>query len=193
MSPTSAAKGRRNCFQDSADCALRHPGIRPSVIQPCTADGLLDDLPFAIDASLIAVDANKRRALAGSNDVRPGGDCKGPTVSWGEYLDALDQVARGAASETVPKFISCRFWPRNGQAFTSDTPRLRGYLAARNELPPRCHRRCDHHQLGRASRSLVADLGKLCCIGCGYLPRSCLARRRLVAPARHRAAQPWRA
>src|SRR5215813_5179961 len=76
-----------------------------TVVQRCMAEGLVDGAALAVDASLIAADANKQRAVAGSDDV------DWETVartrrSVREYLDTLDQAAWGAASETVPKFIS---------------------------------------------------------------------------------------
>ena len=68
------------------------------------AEGLVDGTAFAVDASLIAADANKQRSAAGSDDVdweAIARTCR----SVREYLDTLDEAAWGAASETVPKFI----------------------------------------------------------------------------------------
>src|SRR5882757_10832706 len=60
---------------------------------------------FAVDASLIAADANKQRSAAGSNDVDWEAIAR-MRRSVREYLDTLDEAAWGAASETVLKFIS---------------------------------------------------------------------------------------
>src|SRR5258705_8512953 len=69
------------------------------------ADGLVDGTALAVDASLIAADANKQRSAAGSDDVDWEAVAK-TRRSVREYLDTLDEAAWGAASETVPKFIS---------------------------------------------------------------------------------------
>jgi len=60
---------------------------------------------FAVDASLIAADANKQRSAAGSDEVDWEAMAR-TRRSVREYLDTLDEAAWGAASETVPKFIS---------------------------------------------------------------------------------------
>jgi transposase len=76
-----------------------------TVVRRCMAEGLVDGAALAVDASLIAADANKQRAVAGSDDVD--WETIGRTRrSVREYLDTLDEAAWGAASETVPKFIS---------------------------------------------------------------------------------------
>jgi hypothetical protein len=64
-----------------------------------------DGTAFAVDASLIAADANKQRSAAGSDDVDWEAVAR-TRRSVREYLDTLDEAAWGAASETVPKFIS---------------------------------------------------------------------------------------
>jgi hypothetical protein len=69
------------------------------------AEGLVDGTAFAVDASLIAADANKQRSAAGSDDVDWEAIAR-TRRSVREYLDTLDEAAWGAASETVPKFIS---------------------------------------------------------------------------------------
>src|SRR5258705_4402578 len=69
------------------------------------ADGLIDGTAFAVDASLIAADVNKQRSAAGSDEVDWQALAR-TRRSVREYLDTLDEAAWGAASETVPKFIS---------------------------------------------------------------------------------------
>ena len=69
------------------------------------AEGLIEGAAFAVDASLIAADANKQRAVAGFDDVDWEAIAR-TRRSVREYLDTLDETAWGAASETVPKFIS---------------------------------------------------------------------------------------
>jgi hypothetical protein len=69
------------------------------------SEGLVDGTAFAVDASLIAADANKQRSAAGSDDVDWEAIAR-TRRSVREYLDTLDEAAWGAASETIPKFIS---------------------------------------------------------------------------------------
>lgn len=66
------------------------------------AEGLVGGEGFAVDASLIAADANKQRSVP-SEDWRPPQD---PGVAVREYLERLDDAAFGAASPVTPKFIS---------------------------------------------------------------------------------------
>jgi hypothetical protein len=60
---------------------------------------------FAVDASLIAADANKQRSIPGPewNKAR---DLQGANRAVKEYLATLDDAAFGAASEVAPKFVS---------------------------------------------------------------------------------------
>src|SRR5499427_9428490 len=95
------SKNRHGRFRD---CDLLRK-LFETVVQRCMAEGLVDGAALAVDASLIAADANKQRAVAGSDDV------DWETIartrrSVREYLDTLDEAAWGTASETVPKFIS---------------------------------------------------------------------------------------
>jgi transposase len=76
-----------------------------SVVERCLAEGLVGGDGFAVDASLIAADANKQRSIP--SDAWPPEDLAkraGPAVR--EYLATLDDAAFGAASEVTPKFIS---------------------------------------------------------------------------------------
>src|SRR5215217_5781964 len=95
------SKNRHGRFRD---CDLLRK-LFETVVRRCMAEGLVDGTAFAVDASLIAADANKQRSAAGSDDVD--WDAVARTRrSVREYLDTLDEAAWGAASETVPKFIS---------------------------------------------------------------------------------------
>lgn len=75
------------------------------IVSACIAAGLVDGKGFAVDASLIAADANKHRSI-------PGGEWnKAITTEQAsravrEYLTTLDDPAFGKASEVTPKFIS---------------------------------------------------------------------------------------
>src|SRR5512133_4294916 len=75
------------------------------VVEACIAAGLVGGEGFAVDASLIAADANKQRSIPGSewNKAR---DPEGASRAMREYLATLDDTAWGAASDVVPKFVS---------------------------------------------------------------------------------------
>src|ERR1700681_402389 len=95
------SKTRHGRFRDSD--AFRR--LFEMVVQRAMREGLVGGERFAVDASLIAADANKQRAAASSNDA----DWRTLATtrrSVREYLDTLDDAAWGAASEVVPKFIS---------------------------------------------------------------------------------------
>jgi hypothetical protein len=95
------SKTRHGRFRDTD--ALRH--LFEMVVQRAIAEGLVGGEGFAVDASLIAADANKQRSFASTDEV----DWQELAVarrSVREYLDTLDDAAWGAASEVVPKFIS---------------------------------------------------------------------------------------
>jgi hypothetical protein len=76
-----------------------------TVVRRSVAEWLVEEAAFAVDASLIAADANKQRSAAGSDDV-DWEAIASARRSVREYLDTLDEAAWGSASETVPKFIS---------------------------------------------------------------------------------------
>jgi transposase len=95
------SKNRHGRFRD---CDLLRK-LFETVVRRCTAEGLVEGTAFAVDASLIAADANKQRSAAGSDEVDWEAIAR-TRRSVREYLDTLDEAAWGAASETVPKFIS---------------------------------------------------------------------------------------
>ena len=95
------SKNRHGRFRESN--VLRH--LFETVVARCMAEGLVGADGFAVDASLIAADANKQRSV--------------PSDEWNleeikdracraahEYLATLDDAAFGAASPVTPKFIS---------------------------------------------------------------------------------------
>ncbi len=95
------SKNRHGRFRDSG--AFRH--VFEMVVGRCIEEGLVGGEGFAVDASLIAADANKQRSVSSAEhtDWR---DLAASRRAVREYLDTLDQSAWGAASETVPKFVS---------------------------------------------------------------------------------------
>ncbi|MBM6583173.1 hypothetical protein ILT44_23505 [Microvirga sp. BT689] len=69
------------------------------------AEGLVGGEGFAVDASLIAADANKQRSIPGDAwRVHDHGADAHRAVS--EYLATLDEAAWGAAATVEPKFVS---------------------------------------------------------------------------------------
>jgi hypothetical protein len=94
------SKTRHGRFRDSD--AFRR--VFEMVVQRAMTEGLVGGEGFAVDASVIAADANSS-ALSQARMI----DWQELAVarrSVREYLDTLDDAAWGAASEVVPKFIS---------------------------------------------------------------------------------------
>jgi transposase len=75
------------------------------VVEACIAAGLVGGEGFAVDASLIAADANKQRSIPGS-EWKKTGDPEAASRAVREYLATLDDAAFGAASDVTPKFVS---------------------------------------------------------------------------------------
>ena len=75
------------------------------VVEACIAAGLIGGEGFAVDASLIAADANKQRSIPGSEWNRAS-DPQRMSRAVKEYLATLDDAAFGAASDVIPKFVS---------------------------------------------------------------------------------------
>jgi transposase len=75
------------------------------VVEACIAAGLVGGEGFAVDASLIAADANKQRSVPGS-EWQKSRNLKTASRAVKEYLATLDDAAFGAASDVVPKFVS---------------------------------------------------------------------------------------
>src|SRR5215470_4781395 len=75
------------------------------VVEGCIAAGLVGGDGFAVDASLIAADANKQRSIPGK-DWNKNRDPETASRAVREYLATLDDAAFGAATEVTPKFVS---------------------------------------------------------------------------------------
>ena len=92
------SRNRHGRFRQSD--ILRH--LFETVVERCLSEGLVGGEGFAVDASLIAADANKQRSVPGEEwqaDADAG-------RAMQEYLATLDDAAFGAASAVTPKFIS---------------------------------------------------------------------------------------
>src|SRR3989442_16008941 len=91
----------------SAFSGARHERFRNSdifrsvferVVEACIAAGLVGGEGFAVDASLIAADANKQRSIPGKDwDKNRAPEKASRAVK--EYLATLDAAAFGAASD----------------------------------------------------------------------------------------------
>ena len=75
------------------------------VVEACIAAGLVGGEGFAVDASLIAADANKQRSIRGS-EWKKTREPETARRAVKEYLATLDDAAFGAASDVIPKFVS---------------------------------------------------------------------------------------
>lgn len=95
------SKNRHGRFRESD--AFRH--VFETVVGRCIEEGLVGGEGFAVDASLIAADANKQRSVPGS-EAMDWPALAATRRSVREYLDTLDDAAWGAASEVEPKFVS---------------------------------------------------------------------------------------
>jgi transposase len=95
------SRARNERFHDS-DLFRR---VFERVVAACIAADLVGGRGFAVDASLIAADANKHRSIPGgewNRDIEP----ERASRAVKEYLATLDDPAYGMASEVTPKFIS---------------------------------------------------------------------------------------
>src|ERR1700693_4265316 len=98
---SSFSRARHERFRDS-DMFRR---VFESVVEACIAAGLVGGEGFAVDASLIAADANKQRSIPGKDWDKNRAPEKASRAGK-EYLATLDDTAWGAASDVVPKFVS---------------------------------------------------------------------------------------
>src|SRR5262249_28991812 len=71
-------------------------------LQRCIEEGVVGGEGFAVDASLIKADANRKKGIEGKKGLPP--EATGRAVQ--EYLAVLDDAAFGAATEVTPEFIS---------------------------------------------------------------------------------------
>jgi transposase len=95
------SKNRHGRFRDSD--LFRQ--LFETVVRRAIKEGLVGGEGFAVDASLIAADANKQRSVPGT-DQTDWQSLAATRRSVQEYLDTLDKEAWGTASEVTPKFIA---------------------------------------------------------------------------------------
>ena len=71
------------------------------VVEACISAGLVGGKEFAVDASLIAADANKQRSIPGSEWIKQR-DPETASRAVKEYMATLDDAAFGAATKVTP-------------------------------------------------------------------------------------------
>lgn len=109
------SKNRHGRFRDSD--LLRK--LFETTVERCMTEGLVGGDGFAVDASLIAADANRQRGVRGGDPLPP----EATNNAVNEYLAVLDDAAFGAATPVVPKYLSpadpAARWTsaKGGQAF----------------------------------------------------------------------------
>jgi transposase len=92
------SKNRHGRFRDSD--LLRQ--LFETVVDRCMTEGLVGGEGFAVDASLIAADANRQRGVSGAEGLPSGATSRAVE----EYLAVLDNAAFGRATPVAPKFVS---------------------------------------------------------------------------------------
>jgi transposase len=96
------SKNRHGRFRESD--LLRE--VFEATVRACIAAGLVGGARFAVDASLIEADANKRRAVKRADWDADAIDPEEAPRAVREYLAVLDDAAFGAASDAEPKLVS---------------------------------------------------------------------------------------
>jgi len=89
------------------------------VVEACISAGLVGGKEFAVNASLIAADANTQRSIPGSEWIKKR-DPEAASRAVKEYMATLDDAAFGAATKVTPKFVSPSDPARNGPARCAD-------------------------------------------------------------------------
>ena len=95
------SRNRHGRFRQSD--ALRR--VFETVVRRSMAEGLVGGEDFAVDATLIQADANKKRSVPGQ-EWDPAAIPADARRAVQEYLATLDDAAFGAASPVRPKFVS---------------------------------------------------------------------------------------
>ena len=95
------SRARNERFRDSG--VFRR--VFERVVEACLGAGLVGGEGFAVDASLIAADANKQRSIPGAEWSKTR-DPAAASRAVKEYLATLNDEAFGAATDVTPKFVS---------------------------------------------------------------------------------------
>jgi transposase len=113
------SKNRHGRFRD---CDLLRK-LFETVVQRCIAEGLVDGVAFAVDASLIAADANKQRALLELMRLT-GGPLRGRADPSGSISIRWMKRPGARRATQYRSSLPRRTQPRNGPALTKDMPSL---------------------------------------------------------------------
>ena len=113
------SKNRHGRFRD---CDLLRK-LLETVVRRCMAEGLVDGTAFAVDASLIAADANKQRSAAGSDDVDWEAVAR-TRRSVREYLDTWMRLPGAQPARRYRSSSPGRIRRHNGPALTKGMPSL---------------------------------------------------------------------
>jgi transposase len=92
-----------------------------TVVARCMKEGIVGGEAFAVDASMIVADANRRRAVAKVEDLDPTS-----SRAVAEYLSVLDDAAFGGATPVEPRSISPTD-PAARYTAAADTPAVYAY------------------------------------------------------------------
>ena len=92
------SKNRHGRFREGD--LLRH--VFETVLSRCVAEGLVGGEGFAVDASLIEADVDRRKRIDGADGLPM--DRTSRAIE--EYLAALDDAAFGGASDVTPRYLS---------------------------------------------------------------------------------------
>jgi transposase len=108
------SKNRHGRFRDSD--LLRQ--LFETVVRRCMAEGLVGGEGFAVDARLIAADANRQRCVPGDQGLPP----EAASRAIDEYLAVLDDAAFGGATAVTLNLSRRPTRRRGGLAPTRDWP-----------------------------------------------------------------------
>jgi transposase len=92
-----------------------------TVVARCIKEGIVGGEAFAVDASMIMADANRRRGVAEVEDLDPTS-----SRAVAEYLSVLDDAAFGGATSVEPKSVSPTD-PAARYTAAADTPAVYAY------------------------------------------------------------------
>ena len=111
------SKNRHGRFRES-DLFRR---LFETVVARCMKEGIVGGEAFAVDASMVMVDAYRRRGVAKVEDLDPTS-----SRAVAEYLSVLDDAAFGGATPVEPKSISPTD-PAARYTAAADTPAVYAY------------------------------------------------------------------
>src|SRR5215813_13583592 len=137
---STSSKNRHGRFRES-DLFRK---LFETVVARCMKEGIVGGEAFAVDASMIVADANRRRAVAKVEDLDPTS-----SRAVAEYLSVLDDAAFGGATPSGPKAIS-PVDPAARYTAAANSPAVYAYSDNLSRRPEECG---DHGRRGDDRRS----------------------------------------